>query len=203
MCLSQIADSTYHSILSLFGLADPYIIKSWPGGIFMIFYLILILVLISSLTASITSFLAARVEIKFKIFDKTTAIIAQTPLELGLAVDSMPKGSLVLLAGSTSESYAKSKLFVNTSVDENGDPVKVQYLDRIESESTSGELGKTEIMIQDSNYLAYLTYTPSLEAFVAQEDAKARDFRQKNPDKLTSKQAQSIICYEKWYLCGA
>ena len=194
-------DSTYHSILSIFGLADPYRIKSWAGGIFMIFYLILILVLISSLTASITSFLAARVEIKFKIFDKATARTAQTPLELGLAVDSMPKGSLVLLAGSTSESYAKNKLFVNTGVDENGDPLKVQYLGSIES--TSGELGKTENMIQDSNYLAYLTYTPTLEAFVAQEEAKARDFRQKNPSKLTSKQAQSIVCYEKWYLCGA
>ncbi len=60
-------DSTYHSILSMFGLANPYIIKSWAGGIFMIFYLLLILIVISALTASITSFLAARVEVQFKI----------------------------------------------------------------------------------------------------------------------------------------
>ena len=193
-------DSTYHSILSVFGVANPYIIKSWAGGIFMIFYLLLNLIVISALTASITSFLAARVEMTFKIFDKAPATTAQTPFELGAAVDVAPKGSFVLQSGSTSENYANGKLFINTATDEEGNPVKVQHLDLIGP--NLGELGQMELMIKDSKYLAYLTYTPSLDAFMAEQEAKARDFRQKNPNKLSDKRAQSEACNQKWYPYG-
>jgi hypothetical protein len=194
-------DSTYHSILSMFGLANPYIIKSWAGGIFMIFYLLLILIVISALTASITSFLAARVEVQFKIFDNAPLTTAQTPFELGAAVEVAPKGSLVLQAGSTSEAYARQKMFINTEVDEEGNPVRVQHLGNIDP--SLGELGQMDVMIKDSQYLAILTYTPSLDAFMAQEEAKARDFRQKNPSQLSNKAAKSEVCNEKWYLSGA
>ena len=194
-------DSTYHSILSMFGLANPYIIKSWAGGIFMIFYLLLILIVISALTASITSFLAARVEVQFKIFDNAPLTTAQTPFELGAAVEVAPKGSLVLQAGSTSEAYARQKMFINTEVDEEGNPVRVQHLGKIDP--SLGELGQMDVMIRDSQYLAILTYTPSLDAFMAQQEAKARDFRQKNPNQLSNKAAKSEVCNEKWYLSGA
>jgi len=194
-------DSTYHSILSMFGLANPYIIKSWAGGIFMIFYLLLILIVISALTASITSFLAARVEVQFKIFDNAPLTTAQTPFELGAAVEVAPKGSLVLQAGSTSEAYARQKMFINTEVDEEGNPVRVQHLGKIDP--SLGELGQMDVMIRDSQYLAILTYTPSLDAFMAQEEAKARDFRQKNPNKLSDNTAKSEVCNEKWYLSSS
>jgi hypothetical protein len=172
-------DSTYHSILSVFGVSNPYIIKSWAGGIFMIFYLLLVLIIISSLTASITSFLAARVEVNFKIFDKVPVTTDQSPNEIGGAVDSMPKRSFVVQQGSTTENYASSQLFVDTSVDNKGDPVKVQYLSNIAP--TLGELDQMKEMIKNEKYLAFLTYTPSLEAFMAQEEARAREFRKKNP----------------------
>jgi hypothetical protein len=191
-------DSTYHSILSVFGVSNPYIIKSWAGGIFMIFYLLLVLIIISSLTASITSFLAARVEVNFKIFDKVPVTTDQSPNEIGGAVDSMPKRSFVVQQGSTTENYASSQLFVDTSVDNKGDPVKVQYLSNIAP--TLGELDQMKEMIKNEKYLAFLTYTPSLEAFMAQEEARAREFRKKNPKKLQDKRATSDVCNEMWYL---
>ena len=191
-------DSTYHSILSVFGVANPYAIKSWAGGIFTIFYLLLVLIVISALTASITSFLAARVEINFKIFDNVPVTTDQSPLELGGAVNSMPRGSFVVQQGSTTETYARTKLYVDTSVDEKGDPIKVQYLEKIAP--TLGELDQMKAMIMNDKYLGFITYTPSLEAFMAQEEARARDFRMKNPNNLEDKRAKSDVCNQMWYL---
>ena len=191
-------DSTYHSILSVFGVANPYAIKSWAGGIFTIFYLLLVLIVISALTASITSFLAARVEINFKIFDNVPVTTDQSPLELGGAVNSMPRGSFVVQQGSTTETYVRTKLYVDTSVDEKGDPIKVQYLEKIAP--TLGELDQMKAMIMNDKYLAFITYTPSLEAFMAQEEARTRDFRMKNPNNLEDKRAKSDVCNQMWYL---
>lgn len=185
-------------MLSVFGASNPYAIKSWAGGIFMIFYLLLILIIISSLTASITSFLAARIEIKFKIFDKVPVTTVPSPFEIGVAVDSMPRGSFVVQQGSTAEVYAKSKLYVDTSVDIKGDPVKVQHLEKIAP--MWGELDQMKEMIKNDKYLALITYTPSLQAFMAQEEARARDFRKKNPNHLQDKLAKSDVCNQMWYL---
>ena len=61
-------DSTFHSWLLLFGAANPYVIKSFAGGVYLIVYYVLVLIIISSLTASITSYLTAQVEINESLF---------------------------------------------------------------------------------------------------------------------------------------
>jgi hypothetical protein len=164
----------------------------------MIFYLLLILVIVASLTASITSFLSAREEIKFKIYDNAPATTAQTPANLELAVATNSPGSFVMQAGSTSEIYSKNKLYIDTATDENGAPTQVQFLGRLDPEL--GEFELMNKMIKDPQYLAYITYTPSLDAFMTQEEAKAREFRRQNPDKQSDKRANSEFCNQKWYV---
>lgn len=55
-------------------------------------------------------------------------------------------------------------------------------------------------MITDPKYLANITYTPSLNVFMTQEEAKVRVFRKETPTKDSDKRTKSDFCKEIWYI---
>ena len=162
----------------------------------MVMYMLVVLIIISSLTASITSFLAADQDLQFLIFDAVPSRVAQVPGNLEVATDSKPAGSLVLQAGSTTEAYARDKLKVDVSTNAAGEPVLVEHLNRISAQMMEVDL--MEAVILDPKYLAFLTYTGSLEAYRSQDETRAREFRKQHPDKLFDARATSQFCNERW-----
>ena len=103
----------------------------------------------------------------------------------------------MLQEGSTTETYAREKLNMDVSTNAAGEPVLVEHLNRINAQMSEVQL--MEAVISTSKYLAFLTYTGSLEAYRSHDETRAREFRKLHPDKLSDARATSQFCSQRWY----